>query len=81
MANDLVVRNEDLDDVAWLKKELLPVLDNDELWHRLVRIVINRPVRLSYYFRKDEFDNFLCLIVIVGMLRNELIEWSKQHDH
>jgi hypothetical protein len=75
------VKNKDFDHVAEIKKELIPVLDNDMLWRRLTSIVIDRPQRLSDYFRKDEFDNFLCLIVTVGMLRPELIEWSSQHDH
>jgi hypothetical protein len=78
MANDLIVRKDFDDDVAEIKKELLPLLRDDELWHRLVCIVLKQPQRLSDYFSKDEFASFIALIVVVGMLRPELIEWSKQ---
>jgi hypothetical protein len=39
------------------------------------------PGRLRLCFYKEEFYQFLGLIITVGMLRNELIEWAKQqHD-
>ena len=64
--------------IASLKRELIRPLDDNKLWPKLTKLILTQPPPLwaQMYFQ-DDYQTFFELIVVVGMLRNELIAWAR----
>ncbi len=64
--------------VREIKLELIPALEDRALWGKLTKLVTTQPPPdwLKTYFQ-DDYRQFFQLIVMVGLLRNELIDWCK----
>jgi hypothetical protein len=67
--------------IASLKRELIAPLDDNKLWPRLTKLIPTQPPPLwaQMYFQ-DDYRKFFQLIVVVGMLRNELLAWARSGE-